>query len=170
MRFPKSPWIFAASLKLVRVSSLKSSKFSVEASRSAQSFLKSSLRRSHVFSPALVVACRSLSWLSKRALSLPIEVSSKSIHYYISTKNPTAVLSDFWHFPVACMTLWFFLSVGGSSSVIRHLSNPSVKRPFSLPSIKCKSSVIQHLQVVASTAWPSVLHLQASLNQRSMKT
>ena len=29
-------------------------------------------------------------------------------HYYILTKNPTAVMSDFRHFPVACTTLWFF--------------------------------------------------------------
>ena len=30
-------------------------------------------------------------------------------HYYILTKNLMAVMSDFRHFPVACMTLWFFL-------------------------------------------------------------
>ena len=29
-------------------------------------------------------------------------------HYYILTTNPTAVMSDFRHFPVACTTLWFF--------------------------------------------------------------
>ena len=29
-------------------------------------------------------------------------------HYYILTKNPTAVMSDFRHFPVACTTLCFF--------------------------------------------------------------
>ena len=44
-------------------------------------------------------------------------------HYYISTKNPTAVMPYFRHFPVACTTLWFFLSVGNLSSVSRHLSN-----------------------------------------------
>ena len=66
-------------------------------------------------------------------------------HYYISAKNPTVVLSDLRHFPVACMTLWLFLSIGGFSSVIRHLSNPSVKRHLSLPSVKCKSLVIRHL-------------------------
>ena len=38
-----------------------------------------------------------------------------------------------------------FLSVGGFSSIIRHLFNPSVKRQLSLPSVKCKSSVIRHL-------------------------
>ena len=34
-----------------------------------------------------------------------------------------------------------FLSVGVFSSVIRHLSNLSVKRQFSLPSVKYKSSI-----------------------------
>ena len=29
----------------------------------------------------------------------------ESIHYYISTKNPMVVLSDFQYFPVACTTL-----------------------------------------------------------------
>ena len=29
-------------------------------------------------------------------------------HNYISTKNPTAVLLDFRHFPAACTTLIFF--------------------------------------------------------------
>ena len=29
----------------------------------------------------------------------------EDIHYYISTLNPTAIMSDFQHFPVACTTL-----------------------------------------------------------------
>ena len=49
--------------------------------------------------------------------------ASDLLHYYISTKNPTAVMSDFRHFPVACTTLSFFLSVGNLASVKRHLSN-----------------------------------------------
>ena len=66
-------------------------------------------------------------------------------HYYILTKNPTTVMSYFRHFPVACTTLWFFLSVSGFASVIWHLSHLSVKQQLSLPSVKYTSSVIRHL-------------------------
>ena len=77
----------------------------------------------------------SLKWGHFSSISLNVEpsvgirITSSWIHLhqsnniiYISTKNPTAVLSDFRHFPVACTTLCFFLSVGGLSSVILHLS------------------------------------------------
>ena len=124
------------------------------------------------FASAVLNAMQDCFLLNQEITADPILKQDPEVifHYYISTKNLTAVLSDFRHFPVACTTLWFFLSIGGLSLVIRHLFNPSIKRQLSLPSVKCKSSVIQHLQVVASTAWPSVLHLQVSLNRRSMKT
>ena len=47
-----------------------------------------------------------LIWYTIDAFTLMMMVMH---HYYILTKNPTAVMSYFRHFPVACTTLWFFL-------------------------------------------------------------
>ena len=44
-------------------------------------------------------------WWNGQSKFLKDELIACLVHYYILTQNPTAVMSDFRHFPVACTTL-----------------------------------------------------------------